>query len=1196
MTEIIDIRNLVRISDKKGGFHKVKGKTDRHTAVYEADVNGQPRAFLAKNEATPGSNAAELAASITARFLSPNDDKEERFAKVFTINASLLAQARKPNQSVKETKEIKEEKIDDVYVASLFASSQDPSLEPMDLWKYVYTLYITDDRFKEARKQNHHEHLRVPEERPRFHGTGEPKAIFDAVMPFLFEQNPGLLQEFANIRVMSFINGNLDNHFGNIVLSFPKRGSKNDALPQRNLHLHSIDLAGGYDERYKEFNELVSPVSLTEPHRPKPTNHNDEYSRIFKVTEETAIACDNYLAMLQAKQKKISNEIAVQVVGRLSIAEAYAFLKKLEARSQTTVDYPANIRNYLDQKAKEAKEAEGAGEDATKTGSLFSSISSSEAPPPSRDAVTEAEVKEFLAQNIIQCKEAAFNNLVIPQLKKHAFSTRLSLCFKTRKENTNPAATGSTINKDKNTDLGFKVDLDQLSKLFMSQLAKGETFDTLKSWIGNSAFLGIGQSEYEEELKKIALEVLNKVYALHLPFPITQQSNIGPQLQKELTPSSVMGLTFTTSSQPRMERSISMATNQAAILSAKADVMRKLTELKNLGSQLNNSADNFIARLYHNKCREEAEIAKTPNPELAIEQYHAFSNRLAQDFETTRKLLKHNNQKTQFAVPLKIRLRNALLNAYGLDRNSSESARRRKMLGWPASGWPAWWITPPTLKSIEDAKENKIKALAKNEVYTGPSAGWLKAKRILTIGSRYFAKLLVCTVNVPYTLLQFSLAFLPAALTQVSLWMGGKSKQFFKTNWQFLMDQDRDPIVFPKSVGGLVAFISKPVINIAAYAVMGLASLVTTPLFFLTHQIGMRITSPVRSVKQSWESAQQFGQFVAGNNHPNIAKGIGWFVGALSVLTSVAVSAVGIAATGLVAAALAMPAIAGTALSSGLGTSIGAVIGSAFNTGGASVIGSFFSSAISAISSVGLAATGTLSTTIFSAWAGIGLAAKFAARSLDLLWSATAKCCGSAKVAPATSAHTGRPAWPNDNGKPHHITIGQSSVAAPASSRRPSISSSTAPVSSTSSVMTHSASLSSIVTTQSTSQLPGVMPILNNTGDEEDRMTEKRGPSSPKAIGANSTAIASLLATNGITNVAILNGNRDALANISSAPTSSPSTNGATVRVDSVSPVNDATINPPVTEDSTRQENSISDATSTTSLRRRSLSSSTVGV
>ncbi len=451
-------------------FHKKKGggaqDGGEYCGVYTATLDEDSRTFLAKKEPTLGKNACELAASIIANSFHSYVTKElrqepeekepagvhraERFAVVKPIQATQLVVA----ENFPKTDKKPEEK--DTYVASLFASPRSK-----DFWDFSYVQYLENNAvFRKLRHRNKHHYLQKPTKRPKFLGTGEPKTVFDTVMAKIVEVNPHFLQEFSDARVVNFIIQNFDNHFGNLVISHEQCGHCDNCIagkscslpPLENVHLHSIDFAGAFDPAYKKFNDYVSPVRKG-PHNPQPTNHNDEYSRKWKITPEMVTSCENYIAAIQATGDETSRRVAHEIVENFDLPEVEAYVVRLME------SYSRSERRQF-------------------------SIELGELP--------DDQKKKFFHDKIISCLNDNFLKRAIPQCEQEKFEIQLSLCFEPKKP-TRP-------------ELGFKLNREKLLTFFRQVGTDVQVEQKIKAM----KFRMIGQEDYLSELQKMTLDVLEE--------------------------------------------------------------------------------------------------------------------------------------------------------------------------------------------------------------------------------------------------------------------------------------------------------------------------------------------------------------------------------------------------------------------------------------------------------------------------------------------------------------------------------------------------------------------------------------------------------------------------------------------------------------------------------------------------------------
>lgn len=453
-------KNLVFTKEKTGGAQE----SGPESGFFKADFDGKSRAFLAKKEPTLGKNACELAASIIANSLHEfvetelrADEKQEGektrselFAVVKPIPATDLHRAKNAKLAPKDRVE---KKIDsnDIYVASLFASSN-----AKDFWEFAYVQYIKNGLFERQRRKNNHSELTLPEKRPKFLGSGEPKIVFDTVMTEIVEGgNKHFLQEFSDARAVNFILKNPDNHFGNLVVSHDGcenfADCKNGKCTLDNVHLHSIDFAGAFDPAYRAFDATLLPLRKGGL-APQPTNHNDEYSRRWKITAEMANACEHYSQALLAKGDEISEKVADEVASSLALDEVEAYARRLMLAFP---DYQVSFERELQEKDNSNK-------------------------------------LEFFKKTIANLLREDFKRRAIPQCEQEAFEIRLSLCFDPIKPN--------------HPELGFKANLPAMIAFFKTQDLK-----TLDARIKKSKFRRIGQEDYLKPLQAITLDVLAKV-------------------------------------------------------------------------------------------------------------------------------------------------------------------------------------------------------------------------------------------------------------------------------------------------------------------------------------------------------------------------------------------------------------------------------------------------------------------------------------------------------------------------------------------------------------------------------------------------------------------------------------------------------------------------------------------------------------
>lgn len=464
-------KNEINMGFRDITFLKIKGGGAQdggdQCGVYTALLDDEKRTFLAKREPTPGKNACELAASLIAnalhQYVSTNirheEDKEfasehrsERFAVVKTIPADLLRTATQTSKNPKKSEE------KETYVASLFASKKSK-----DFWDFAYEQYLKNNEvFKKLRVRNRHEYLEKPTKRPKFLGTDEPKTVFDTVMAKIVERNPHFLQEFSDARTVNFIIGNFDNHIGNLVISHDScnqcEGCDSEGIcklpPLENIHLHSIDFAGAFDPAYKKFNDFVFPVRKG-GHNPQPTNHNDEYSRRWKITDEMARACEHYILALKAIGQDLAQHVAREVVMHFDFDEVLAYTQRLMESS------PKQTRNRF----------------TTKLNSL-------------RGIPVKTQ---FLLETIASCLLDNFVKRAIPQCEQEMFEIELSLCF-SPKHKTRP-------------ELGFKVNRKRMVDFFK----KMGTTSAIEQRIKTTKFRMIGQEDFLHDLQNITLNILNEI-------------------------------------------------------------------------------------------------------------------------------------------------------------------------------------------------------------------------------------------------------------------------------------------------------------------------------------------------------------------------------------------------------------------------------------------------------------------------------------------------------------------------------------------------------------------------------------------------------------------------------------------------------------------------------------------------------------
>lgn len=260
-----------KLGEKSGGNQKSAPLGGLYSVtVTDEQGNQSEKTALVKQENNKEKNLIEYAISHLAKKF----DKEYAylFAQVFLV----------PPNAIDAQQEEKSP-----YVASVFVAED---RRAKDLWKYVYEVYQTDPCFQKARKRNGHQTLSIPKKRPRHLGTGEPKVVFDTVLPVLFKKYPILKKQFAHIIAMSYWSGDPDKHFGNIMVRF---------LPDKKTieGFSSIDFAGGFD--WFDWDQILFPTRNIK-HGLQPTNHIKEYSRNFRITEEVATVFEQYA--------KVSNE------------------------------------------------------------------------------------------------------------------------------------------------------------------------------------------------------------------------------------------------------------------------------------------------------------------------------------------------------------------------------------------------------------------------------------------------------------------------------------------------------------------------------------------------------------------------------------------------------------------------------------------------------------------------------------------------------------------------------------------------------------------------------------------------------------------------------------------------------------------------------------------------------------------------
>jgi hypothetical protein len=279
---------FIKIGDREGDKHGGTPQRDASLggtyAVTVTDEFGteEQKAALLKQENNKAKNLTEYAVSRLSRAF---DEKYAYlFAQVFLVKPREISKVKQEEQSP--------------YVGSVYVADKDYT---MDLWKYIYKLYLTDPRFTEKRRRNGHQSLSMPTERPKRLGSGEPKVVFDTVLPVLFEEYPVLKTQFAHIIAMSYWSGDPDKHFGNIMIRF---------LPDQKIieGLSSIDFASGFD--WFDWEQKLLPMrDGVMKNGFQPTNHIKEYSRNFRITQAVADAFEQYA--------NVSDEIIRTEVGAL---------------------------------------------------------------------------------------------------------------------------------------------------------------------------------------------------------------------------------------------------------------------------------------------------------------------------------------------------------------------------------------------------------------------------------------------------------------------------------------------------------------------------------------------------------------------------------------------------------------------------------------------------------------------------------------------------------------------------------------------------------------------------------------------------------------------------------------------------------------------------------------------------------------
>lgn len=257
-----------KLGEKSGGNQKNANLGGIYSVtVTDGSGNQSEKTALVKQESIKEKNLIEYAISQLAQKFDKN--YAYLFAQVFLVNPKAIHEEQ-------------EEKSP--YVASVFVAEDDRA---KDLWKYVYQVYLNDPRFEKARKRNGHQSLSMPKKRPRNLGTGEPKVVFDTVLPVLFKEYPLLKTQFAHIIAMSYWHGDPDKHIGNIMVRFSPDKKTIEGFS-------SIDFAGGFD--WFDWDQILFPMRNMK-HGLQPTNHIKEYSRDFRITHEIATVFEQYASV-----------------------------------------------------------------------------------------------------------------------------------------------------------------------------------------------------------------------------------------------------------------------------------------------------------------------------------------------------------------------------------------------------------------------------------------------------------------------------------------------------------------------------------------------------------------------------------------------------------------------------------------------------------------------------------------------------------------------------------------------------------------------------------------------------------------------------------------------------------------------------------------------------------------------------------
>ncbi len=293
-----------KLGEKSGGNQNGGSLNGRYSVTLTEPNDKQiEKTALIKQEINKEKNLIEF---VFARLAQAFDEKYAHlFAKIFLIPAKNIPDSTKEQQEDNSP-----------YVASIFVAEDGRA---KDLWKYIYKIYLNDPYFENIRKRNGHQSLTMPKTRPRNLGTGEPKVVFDTVLPMLFQKYPVLKVQFAHILAMAYWCGDPDKHMGNIMVRLSPDKKTIEGFS-------SIDFAGGFD--WFDWDQILFPVRAgSKKYGFQPTNHIKEYSRKFRITLEIASVFEQYAT--------VSNE-TIQTEVMIFISELAKMVPENDFRALAT--------------------------------------------------------------------------------------------------------------------------------------------------------------------------------------------------------------------------------------------------------------------------------------------------------------------------------------------------------------------------------------------------------------------------------------------------------------------------------------------------------------------------------------------------------------------------------------------------------------------------------------------------------------------------------------------------------------------------------------------------------------------------------------------------------------------------------------------------------------------------------------------